>query len=330
MKEKNKVSIVLLTYNGEKYLQEVLESIFAQKVSFKFEVLVIDSGSSDSSLKIIKQFPVRLKQIPNKEFNHGKTRNLGVEESDGEIVVFLTQDATPANEHWLGNLVQNFDIDNNVAAVYGLQIPRGDCDPFTKRDMIEYFKMMGPLDRATFRSLKTRKQKEEFEINEGVVGFYSDVNSALRRSAWKQFPYRELEYAEDQAFGRDILKAGYTKVFEPRASVIHSHSYPLRDYLKRQYDEYLGLKKAVGFIAKDSLIQVLGGTVRGTLFESMYILRDRELGLFARLKWIPYSFSTNFLKRFASYLAAKENRLPKFFSSRLSLEKSKKKLTRQR
>ena len=54
------ISIVLLTYNGDIYLAEVLASIFAQITRFNFEVIAIDSGSSDRTLEIIKDYPVTL------------------------------------------------------------------------------------------------------------------------------------------------------------------------------------------------------------------------------------------------------------------------------
>ena len=95
------ISITLLTYNGELYLEEVLTSIFIQKTRFNFEVIVIDSGSWDRSLEIIKEYPVKVHQISNHEFGHGKTRNMGVRLALGQYVVFFTQVDKPPHKYWL-------------------------------------------------------------------------------------------------------------------------------------------------------------------------------------------------------------------------------------
>ena len=91
-------TVVIPTFNGQRYLEEVLSSLFQQKTDFPYEVVIIDSGSTDASLDIINSFPVILHQIPNSEFNHGETRNLGAQLAKGQFVAYLTHDATPAND----------------------------------------------------------------------------------------------------------------------------------------------------------------------------------------------------------------------------------------
>ncbi len=71
------VSIILLTKNGERYLDEVLEGIVSQRAKYGYEIVVVDSGSSDRTLEILDQYPVRLATIHSTEFNHSETRNLG-------------------------------------------------------------------------------------------------------------------------------------------------------------------------------------------------------------------------------------------------------------
>ena len=313
-------SVVLLTYNGERYLGEVLDSVFKQKTSFQYEVIVIDSGSTDTTLEIVRSHPVNLHQIPNSEFNHGETRNLGARLARGRFVAYLTQGATPADEHWLQHLVDAFDLNPKVAAVYGLHIPRPDCDPVTKRDLEEFFKMMGPRDQATVQYIRDGDEAwKEYQRNEGIIGFYSDVNSCLRKTVWEEIPYQALDYAEDQAFGRDILKAGYGKVYEPRAAVIHSHSYPFLGYFRRQFDEYRGLRRSIGFAQTGGLAKVFLGALKGGLVDSRYIWREKY-SLAANLKWTHHAYTMNFLRRLAGYLAAKEDRLPPWLVGTISLE----------
>src|SRR3990172_3056094 len=315
-----RASVVLLTFNGESYLREVLEAVHGQKTSFQYEVFVIDSGSTDTTLDIVRSYPVNLHQIPNSEFNHGETRNLGARLARGQFIAYLTQDATPADEHWLQQLVDAFELSPKVGAVYGLHIPRPNCDPVTRRDMEEFFKMMGPRDQPTIQQIKEGEEGwQEYQENEGIIGFYSDVNSCLRKSVWKEIPSRALDYAEDQALGRDILQAGYWKVYEPRAAVIHSHSFPLLGYFRRQFDEYRGLRRSIGFAQTGGLARVFLGALKGGLVDSRYIWREKY-SLAAKLKWTPYAYAMNFLRRMAVYLAAKEHRLPPRLIGTISLE----------
>ena len=117
-------TVVILTYNGEQHLEEILNAVHAQRYGGTFETLVIDSGSTDSTLDIIAKNPwVRLHQIPNSEFGHGKTRNLGAHLAKGRYVVYLTHDATPASDRWLHEITAPFDISERIVAVMGSQVP---------------------------------------------------------------------------------------------------------------------------------------------------------------------------------------------------------------
>ena len=99
------VSIVIPVKNGGELLDRVLAKVFEQKTQYQYEVICVDSGSTDGSLEIIKKYPCQLYEIPSQEFGHGKTRNYGAGKGTGEFIVFLTQDALPADEHWLEHFI---------------------------------------------------------------------------------------------------------------------------------------------------------------------------------------------------------------------------------
>jgi len=100
------VSIIILTKNAGSNFKPLLERLFSQEFNGEYEVLVIDSGSTDDTLNTAKQFPVRITQIKPEEFHHGKTRNLGAQLSLGSALVYITQDALPLNNQWLQKLVE--------------------------------------------------------------------------------------------------------------------------------------------------------------------------------------------------------------------------------
>ncbi|MEN0083823.1 MAG: glycosyltransferase [Leifsonia sp.] len=279
------VTIAILTYNGETYLRRILEMIRRQDFAGTVEVLVIDSGSTDSTLDIVRSFPeVVLHQIPNSEFGHGRTRNLAARLAKGDLVAYLTHDAVPASESWLTELVAPFAIDERIVAVMGKQVPRPGCFPLLKYEIRGVFAGFGP-DFGT-----TVFYKDGFAKDEGVLGamsFYSDVNSAARkRFLTDVVPYRDVRYAEDQLFGRDVLDAGYKKAYAARAAVEHSNDLTLPEYERRIFDETVGLRE-IGFpIPPMSRAQQLRLTARGIVGDTLRILRDGDFSWKRKLYWL--------------------------------------------
>jgi len=86
------ISVVIPVKDGERYLEELLDALAREGVE---QTLVIDSGSRDRSREIVRAAGVELLEIDPAEFGHGRTRNLGAERTRGELICFLTQDATP-------------------------------------------------------------------------------------------------------------------------------------------------------------------------------------------------------------------------------------------
>ena len=269
-------TVVILTYNGEQHLEEILNAVHAQRYGGTFETLVIDSGSTDSTLDIIAKNPwVRLHQIPNSEFGHGKTRNLGAHLAKGRYVVYLTHDATPASDRWLHEITAPFDIRERIVAVMGSQAPRADAFPLLRYDVKNTFASFGPMHGTTLF------YDDDFIQDEGVrnaVTFYSDVNSAARRSVLTgEIPYRDVSYAEDQLLGRDVIDAGYIKAYAPRAVVWHSNEMTILEYDDRMFEETQGLREVGIDVALPSIPTVIKLVVGGVLRDAVRLVRDREV-----------------------------------------------------
>ena len=212
------VTVFIPTFNGEKYLDRLLTAVEAQNVPGTFEILVIDSGSSDATLDIISRHSsVRFVQIPSAEFGHGKTRNLAASLARGATVAFLSHDAIPVGTGWLAALVSPLDSAGlDCVAVVGKQEARPDCFPLLKYEIDGVFRRCGPDGTVTV--VDGRSVSADL-LGEGEL-FYSDVNSATRRDFLRNvIPYRDVEYSEDMAFARDLLRAGYRKAYQPAALV---------------------------------------------------------------------------------------------------------------
>jgi rhamnosyltransferase len=287
-------TVVIPTFNGERYLRRILEILSQQDLDGSFDILVIDSGSTDGTLDIVRDFPkVRLHQIPNSEFGHGRTRNLGAQMSTGEFTAFLTHDAVPTSTHWLANLIAPMRADPSVAAVMGKQVPRPGCFPLLKYEIRGVFANAGPDDRVTVFDKVSIRNEAEF----ARAAFHSDVNSAARSSVLQgPIPYRDVEYAEDQLFGRDVLKAGLRKAYAPMAVVEHSNDLTLREYGKRIFDETFGLRRLGLGGPEIGVVDALKKATRGTVGDARRIAHDPEYSWAKKIRWWLATPSYQFVK----------------------------------
>ena len=118
-------------------------------------MLVIDSGSRDRSVAIARAAGVRVVEIEPGEFGHGRTRNLGASLCAGELICFLTQDATPC-PGWLDAYREAFTLDARVGAAYGPHLPRPDTSPMIARELTEFFATFSP-DGGAGRAARARR-----------------------------------------------------------------------------------------------------------------------------------------------------------------------------
>ncbi len=230
------VSVLMPTYQGMEFLARVFDALSAQVVPFEWEMIVVDSSSSDGTWEYVgerqESFPVPLKRerIFGVEFDHGDTRNMLAARSRGEFLVFLTQDAIPASENWLASVIANFE-DNSVGAVTCRNIPRPDAQVLTKifseGDMGYWaerreVRLPAPDEYAAMGPHEKR----------GLFNF-NDVASAFRRELWERHPFPRTPFGEDILMARAFLEAGYTVVYDSDACVEHSHDYGAEETLSR-------------------------------------------------------------------------------------------------
>jgi glycosyltransferase involved in cell wall biosynthesis len=237
------VSVAIPVLNGGELFARTLEAIGRQAVAAEVELVVSDSGSSDGSPQLALEHGARVIEIDRADFNHGATRNLLLDAARGSHVALLTQDAEPVGERWLASLLAGFDQGADVALVYGPYLPRGDASPAVRRELERWF---GSLEPGPERLAADERNLPAVDLM-GRRGFFSDANACIARAAWEQVPFREIAYAEDRALALDMLRAGYAKVYEPSAAVLHSHEYGARQRFGRAFDEWHGLHEVYGW-----------------------------------------------------------------------------------
>jgi rhamnosyltransferase len=227
------VSIVLPTRNGADTLPALFEALSRQRVEFRYEVVAVDSGSTDGSAELLRRRADELVTIPADSFDHGLTRNLGVERARGDLVVLLVQDALPANETWLAELTAPLVAHANVAGTFARQRARSDASAITRHYHAQWV-AAADIDRTAAVA-----RAEEFEALHPMDRFlrctFDNVCSCIRRSVWERHPFRSTPIAEDLEWAREVLLAGHRLVYTPRAAVIHSHDRPARYELARTY-----------------------------------------------------------------------------------------------
>jgi rhamnosyltransferase len=249
------VSILILTRNGLPTLAAVLEAIAAQVVDFTFETVAVDSGSTDGTVELLKRYGARVLAIAPRQFNHGLTRNFGIEQCRGEFVVLLVQDAVPASTRWLADLVGPLRRDTALAGSYARQTPRPDASALTRYYLARWV-ATSEVSRTTqvsdvdaFRNLAP--------LDQFLTCVFDNVCSCVRRSVWQRFPFRETRIAEDLEWAKEVLLAGYALAYAADALVIHSHDRSARYELMRTYLVHQRLRALFGVATIPDLPRLL-------------------------------------------------------------------------
>lgn len=322
--EKKYITVFVPTYNGGDYIKTLIDAVLTQKLpkSYDLEFVITDSGSKDNTVDVIKSYgnKIKLYQIANSEYGHGKTRQQAAENAKGEYILFLSQDATPASNRWLINMIEPFFISEKIGGVFGRQIPRPFSVPTIKREVSGVFGNLGAPDSIIIHRFKSLVDNE---TTNPLNSFFSDVNSAIRKDLVSKVPFRNVKYAEDQALAEDLQNAGYLKVYSPSGAVWHSNDYTAKEYYHRKFDEYLGLIKSVNYEIKPSIKSLLVGWIRPTINDWKFNKLDNEYNLRAKTKFFFISPLYNYYLQLGKYHAAKyKNDIKK--QRKISLEERQK------
>lgn len=211
------VSIIMRSYNEGWALRETLPAIQRQEYR-NWELIVIDSGSTDGSVELIRNArPRHFIRIAPHEYNPARVLNHGLQLAQTEFAIFLNSDATPQGTGWLRPLVAALHDPQN-AAVFGRQIPRPDCQAVFACD---YDRCFGP-----------NRDSAKWEH------FFSMASSGLRKDVWAKRGFLDkFQYSEDDEYSRWCKAQGYRVVYCPESVAMHSHNYTPEQAYQRNYGE---------------------------------------------------------------------------------------------
>ena len=267
------VSILLVTKNGERYLAEILQRIHEQQGNFRLtEIIAVDSGlARPALLSILKEHAVCIVQIPPQTFGHGaKPAILVASHAQGDYLVFLTQDATPANGDWLEKLLAPLVADPLVAGAYSRHTPRPSCHPMEWRRIVQ--EELSGLRHSRVNSLA---DNPDYARNPAFFYFFANTSSVIRRHTWRHLPLPEVEFGEDQLWARQVLEAGYKTAYCAESVVYHSHSYGPWANFRRHFDHFAALHREAGQPPPSRLAECVPAAVRTARMDVAFWVRER-------------------------------------------------------
>ncbi|MFA4884194.1 MAG: glycosyltransferase [Candidatus Margulisiibacteriota bacterium] len=223
-----KASIIIRTFNEGAHLARLLETIKSQ--SYKnWEIIIVDSGSTDNTLEVAGRYPVKIVKIRSEEFSFGRSLNLGCRNANGDYLIFVSGHAYPQDNIWLNNLIQSFE-DDKIAMVYGRQIGNEVTKLSEERDL-----------RGNFGD------KSKILVEES---FGNNANAAVRRSLWERIPFDEnLPGLEDIDWAHKVQKQGFYVYYRADAVIVHIHD----ENYRRIYNRFKRESIAYTAIFPDSI-----------------------------------------------------------------------------
>jgi len=217
-------SIVIRTLNEAAYLDDLLVMVSRQKTDgLDYEVVLIDSGSTDGTVDIARRHGCRVTTISRQDFSFGRSLNRGCDVADGEILVFISGHCIPVDERWLQNLCQPV-IDGHVAYAYGRQVGDDDSHFSERRIFAKYYPETSAIPHEGF--------------------FCNNANAAIARAAWAGHRFDEcLTGLEDMALAKLLVGEGEKVGYVAEAPVFHHHTETWASVRRRFEREALALQQ---------------------------------------------------------------------------------------
>ena len=218
-----KLSIIIRSFNEERHIGRLLDGIAKQVTSFAYEVIVVDSGSTDATVYIAKKLGAQIVAITPESFSFGRALNIGCDAAKGEILLFASAHVYPVYTDWLENIVKPFE-NSQTALVYGRQTG----NELTRFSELRVFSKWFPA--------KSNYQQE--------TPFCNNANCAIRKELWKQQVFDEsLTGLEDLDWAKRIMNKGFSIAYEAEAIIVHVHEETFQKIKTRYQREAIALKQ---------------------------------------------------------------------------------------
>lgn len=240
------ISFVILAKNEAAFIAACIRGVRAQRGLGSFEIIVIDSGSTDRTAIIAHEEGAYVFGIGARDFGHGRTRNLGAYLARGRLVCILNADAIPVGPEWFAHLASH--LATGAAGACSLQIPRADCDPIRAHELRTW-----PIAKGRTEALvmKIDSLADFFAMDPAQrrqVICFETVSCLVTRALLAEVPFKNLPFGEDFEWAKRVLERGLTLVLDPASQVTHSHDLyrHLGVALRKGFDDHHLLVRQVG------------------------------------------------------------------------------------
>ncbi|WP_296272218.1 glycosyltransferase family 2 protein [Pseudomonas sp. UBA6323] len=296
-----RVALIIPTRNAGAHLDRLLPALAMQTLQ-PDEFLVVDSASRDDTVARFRGAGARVEVIDPSQFNHGGTRRWASEQVDADALIYLTQDAIPANAGTFANIIADLHGKADIGVAYGRQLPHPDAG------------LLGAQSRRFNYPPQSRTKRMSDAPELGIkTCFSSDSFSAYRRDALVAvggFP-EDVIGSEDAYVAARMLLGGYAVRYAATAEVYHSHDYSVLEEFRRYFD--IGV-----FYGRERWIRQAFGSAGG---EGMRYVKAEMAALRAAgcLYRLPEVFLRSAMKLAGYRLGQKEMSLPSTFKRRVSM-----------
>jgi rhamnosyltransferase len=268
---KPRVSVIIRAFNEEKHLGKLLDALKAQTFR-SFEILLVDSGSTDRTLAIAAHHPVRVLRITPGEFTFGRSLNKGLRAARGSLAVVASAHVLPLSRDWLKHLVQPF-ANPKVAVAYGKQ--RGHAS--SRFSEAQHFLRWFP---------------DKTDLNQSNA-YCNNANLALRLSLWRKQAFNEtLTGLEDLAWASAWHAQGYRVAYVAEAGVTHLHNESAAQIVNRHRREAIALKRILPasrfslWHFASLLVRSVSSDFRAALHQRVFIRRCFDIISFRFLQYL--------------------------------------------
>lgn len=274
-----KISVVIPVKNEAVKINACIDGILNQTVPVH-EIIIIDSGSTDGTQSIAVGYEkVKLIEIAPSDFNHGSTRNLGVELAEGDFVLMTVGDAKPASSEWIAQLMLPFE-DATVAAVCGSQVVEhsGDTNP------AEWFRPAS-IPTVSYFQFNSSKEFDNLSSDEKQAATgWDDVTAMYRIETIRNLPYRHVTYGEDIMWAVDALFVGLKLANNPSARVYHYHVENYDTVFKKSINVLYLRYVLLGHVSPKMQI------VKNLFRSAKSIIISQGISIRSKFRWVAYNY----------------------------------------
>ena len=298
-----KIDVIIPTYKPDEKLDKNLRMLRRQTIQ-PDKILLVNTEKELFCSKEFEKLPQgELIHIKKSEFDHGGTRNRAAAQCDGDIIVLLTQDAIPADEHLIENLIAPFQ-DEDVCAAYGRQMADWKDNPVEAYTRIFNYPKESRI-----------KSKEDLPVLGIKTFFCSNVCAAYRKSVYDEmggFPLHTI-FNEDMIFASRLIQAGKKIAYVAEAKVWHWHNYTAKEQLKRNFD------LAVSQVDCGGLFNEVKSESEGIRLVKQTLIHFIKRG---KINYVPHIILQNGAKYIGYKLGQNYKKLPKWLILKISLNPS--------